>query len=136
MNHQQDRDPRSVQEREQRRTERTHRCEALLWGYDPTEQREIGWLLESSDEGFAFVRRGVAPPRLGELIHAHVDGAPNGVSPRLAIVRRTLRVHDDLWLIACQSVLAPGQSAHAEVEAPPPPLVRTRRILPARRIAA
>ncbi|GAB4547033.1 MAG: hypothetical protein Tsb0013_06430 [Phycisphaerales bacterium] len=121
---------------ELRRTQRSHRCEALLWGYAPDEQAEIGWLLESSDEGFAFVWRGVAPPKTGEVLHAHLDGLPGDRVARVAIVRRTQRVHDDLVLVACQCVLEPVERAHAEVKIDRERFeVRTRRVIPSRRVA-
>ena len=65
--------------RENRRSPRIRRSEAMLWRLSWFEDFEMGWLLESSDTGCAFAWRGVLLPSVGSRIDINTDATLNGV---------------------------------------------------------
>ncbi len=90
--------------RNRRVHERTRSTAALLWRRPGDDVYQVGWLLETSDGGFAFACRGGAPPVRGEVIRTRRgQSSAMGTSEQMH-VRRTQKVHEDLTIVACANV--------------------------------
>lgn len=61
----------------------------------------IGWMLECSDSGVAFLIRGEDPPELGATMSYSVG--PPGETTTVATVRRVNNVHRDVYVVAAQA---------------------------------
>ncbi|MEM9064096.1 MAG: hypothetical protein AAGB51_01250 [Planctomycetota bacterium] len=87
---------------ELRASHRTTRSDPIIFRADEREHPEVGWLLESSTEGFAFAHRSAKVPQPGRLILVELDVTRSDHPNLLAEVRRVRRVHDDLHIVACR----------------------------------
>lgn len=89
---------------EQRRNPRTRRSDPVFWRDIGEIEYEMGWTLESSDDGLAFAWRGIDPPQRGTIIEIHRHGQELTDAPERALVRRIHVAHDDLAIIAAQVI--------------------------------
>ena len=87
---------------DQRRSKRESQSATMFWRSEATGSYEMGWLLESSDEGCAFAWRGSDVPQCGTAIDIQLDATTPGECSRKAIIRRTHIAHDDLVVIAAE----------------------------------
>ncbi|MBK7404134.1 MAG: hypothetical protein IPJ41_05755 [Phycisphaerales bacterium] len=85
--------------REQRRTQRSRRSEAVLWRCLGRSTFDMGWLLESSRDGLAFAWRGTSAPLPGSLLEICREGPEANTKPDRVLVRRVVAAHDDLVVI-------------------------------------
>jgi hypothetical protein len=69
----------------------------MLWRPSRNAEFQMAWLLEESDDGFAFAWRGDAVPPIGSIIEVRLDVAAATDCPEQAVMR-----HDDLTIIAAQ----------------------------------
>lgn len=101
-----------------RRTEPRRRCsDPLWWRAEVRDDYRVGWLLERSSTGAAFVIRDAWPPNVTDLLEVHVWHAPDDRSRgRGFVVHRVRPVHDDLYLVAGRFV-ALEQTVDAESHA-------------------
>jgi hypothetical protein len=86
----------------------------MLWRPSRNAEFQMAWLLEESDDGFAFAWRGDAVPPIGSIIEVRLDVAAASDCPEQAVTRRVIRAHDDLTIIAAQrsrSMLFPRAAA-------------------------
>ncbi len=88
-----------------RRARRTRKSSAVFWKTETESEFHMGWLLEASDNGFAFAWRGEGPPRPRDELEMQFEGeyAPDGGCH--ATVRRVTCVHSDLHIIAGELVV-------------------------------
>lgn len=85
---------------DQRSSTRTKRSDAMFWLGPDDDTPQMGWLLESSETGFAFAWRGDTPPAIDETIRVHANPAALRDAPREAIVKRAHTAHEDLVIVA------------------------------------
>ncbi len=94
--------PRSTAEH---REEARESCaDPVWWRCERAREARVGWLLERSPGGAAFVMRDDLPPPKGAAIEifAWLPGSADGRRGRLGFVRRVQQVHDNLYLVAVQ----------------------------------
>lgn len=106
---------------EERRQNRVRRSDSVAWRQSNDTEPRTGWLLESSEDGFAFAWRGDGPPRANELIEVDL-GSDHGEKPWVrAVVRHAEAVHDNLRVIGAQIVqFRPFPPAGAKLPNPSP----------------
>lgn len=80
---------------------RTRSSAAIFWRRLGEDDYQVGWLLETSDGGFAFACRGSAPPTPGERLQTKQVHAATPDAMSQVLVRRTRFAHEDLTVIAC-----------------------------------
>jgi hypothetical protein len=87
-------------------TERRHdprrRCsDPIWWRAEQRDEHRVGWLLERSSQGAAFVVRDAWPPNVTDLLEVHVWHGPDGRRPgRGFVVHRVKPIHADMYLVA------------------------------------
>lgn len=94
--------PRSTAEH---REEARESCsDPVWWRCERAREARVGWLLERSPGGAAFVMRDDLPPLKGAAIEifAWMPSSADGRRGRLGFVRRVQQVHDNLYLVAVQ----------------------------------
>lgn len=99
---------------ERRRASRRQRSDAMFWRPTRSADFQMAWLLEESDDGFAFAWRGDAVPPIGSIIEVRLDATAATDAPEHAVMRRVIRAHDDLTIIAAErsrSMLFPRAAA-------------------------
>ena len=101
---------------ENRRREPRRRCsDPLWWRAEARDDYRVGWLLERSASGAAFVIRDAWPPNVTDRLDVHVWHAPDGRRQgRGFVVHRVRPVHDDLYLVAGKFVPLEGQTDDSE----------------------
>lgn len=118
---------------QERRHEPRRRCsDPIWWRAEQRDDYRVGWLLERSGLGAAFVVRDAWPPNVTDLLDVHVWHAPDdGRRGRGFVVHRVRPVHDDLYLVAGRFVpleesqplaTVTPERACVEVEARPDPV--------------
>ncbi len=84
---------------ERRSDKRRERSEPIWWACG-TRERKVGWLLERSARGAAFISVGRRAPRVAEKLEVSSWSADTGEWHTIrGYVRRVQRVHGDLYLI-------------------------------------
>ncbi|MEZ6232647.1 MAG: hypothetical protein R3B68_00510 [Phycisphaerales bacterium] len=86
----------------ERRREVRRRCsDPIFWRADRRDEYRVGWLLERSANGAAFVIRDAYPPNVTDLLEVHVWRLPDGRrAGRGFVVHRVRPIHEDLCLVA------------------------------------
>lgn len=89
---------------EHREEARESCADPVWWRCERAREARVGWLLERSPGGAAFVMRDDLPPPKGAAIEifAWLPGSADGRRGRLGFVRRVELVHDNLYLVAVQ----------------------------------
>ncbi|MBK8266982.1 MAG: hypothetical protein IPK83_01205 [Planctomycetes bacterium] len=95
---------------EGRRSPRVWQSGPVWWREALQGESNIGWMLESSDSGAAFLVRGAAKPLAGIRIYTNRDEGDE--RNRDALVRRVESIHSDLCLVAVQFAGAPATVCH------------------------
>lgn len=116
-----------------RRAEERRTCaDPVWWRCERTPESRVGWMLEKSDGGTAFVMRDQNPPKPGmavELFGWMPAQSGVGRRGRLGFVRRVETVHDDLYVVAVQHFryrpFKAGDKARAGVDPAQPSLPPT-----------
>lgn len=90
--------------KEDRRQIRTRRTEVLSWRIRGSQQEpRAAWLLESSEDGLAFVWRGDQPPAPDAVIELQINpGADHAAGWEPCVVRNLRQVHDNLCVIGAE----------------------------------
>lgn len=124
----------------ERRHEDRRRCsDPLWWRAEERDEYRVGWLLERSSHGAAFVVRDTWPPNVTDLLEVHVWHGPDGRRRGKGfVVHRVKPVHADLYLVAGRFVppeepvgVASGtQTARAESIHIAPPVLASIEIEP------
>lgn len=89
----------------ERREEARESCsDPVWWRCERAREARVGWLLERSPGGAAFVMRDDLPPLKGSAVEIFtwLPGSAGGRRGRLGFVRRVEQVHDNLYLVAVQ----------------------------------
>ena len=90
-----------MQHHERRRDERRRCSDPIWWRAEEREDYRVGWLLERSSSGAAFVVRDAWPPSVTDLLEVHVWHGPDGRRRgRGFVVHRVRPIHDDMYLVA------------------------------------
>lgn len=90
---------------ERRKLPRIRCSDPIWWRQLATDAHLMGWLLETSADGAAFIIRTSTTPRVGRLIQLNrTDPEIRRSRPRHAVIRRIEEIHDDLILVAVQFV--------------------------------
>lgn len=108
-----------MDQNERRREERKRCSDPLWWRAERREDYRVGWLLERSAQGAAFVVRDSWPPNVTDLLEVHVWHGPDGRRKgRGFVVHRVRPVHDDLYLVAGRfvSLEDPAYAAQTHAE--------------------
>jgi len=86
----------------ERRLEDRRRCsDPIWWRAEERDEYRVGWLLERSGTGAAFVVRDAWPPNVTDLLEVHVWHGPDGRRRGKGfVVHRVKPVHADLYLVA------------------------------------
>lgn len=87
---------------EHRRSTRRSRSDAMFWQPAPDRDLAMGWLLDASADGFAFAHRGDPVPSVGAVIGVCLSPRDIAHAPADAVVRRVIRVHDDLIIVGAE----------------------------------
>ncbi len=86
---------------ERRREDRRRCSDPIWWRAEERDEYRVGWLLERSGLGAAFVVRDSWPPSVTDLLEVHVWHGPDGRRKgRGFVVHRVRPVHADLYLVA------------------------------------
>lgn len=87
---------------QERRVEDRRRCsDPIWWRAEERDDYRVGWLLERSSHGAAFVVRDTWPPNVTDLLEVHVWHGPDGRRRGKGfVVHRVKPVHADLYLVA------------------------------------
>lgn len=86
---------------ERRREDRRRCSDPIWWRAEERDEYRVGWLLERSGHGAAFVVRDSWPPSVTDLLEVHVWHGPDGRRKgRGFVVHRVRPVHADLYLVA------------------------------------
>lgn len=86
----------------ERRHDQRRRCsDPIWWRVEQRDDHRVGWLLERSTHGAAFVVRDAWPPNVTDLLEVHVWHGPDGRRPgRGFVVHRVKPIHADMYLVA------------------------------------
>jgi len=106
---------------EHRTSPRERQSDAVLWRCEGSKEYNTGWLLETSEEGFAFAWRSDFAPPVGTVIDtvfSGTEGKPED-SVQHAVIRRVQRCHEDLCVFGAQMLwLRPIGSASEPIPEP------------------
>lgn len=90
-----------MSDNERRREERRRCSDPIWWRAEQRDDYRVGWLLERSSCGAAFVVRDAWPPNVTDLLEVHVWHGPDGRRRgRGFVVHRVRPIHADLYLVA------------------------------------
>lgn len=83
-----------------RRGEKRKRCSEPVWWNCGARSRKVGWLLERSPRGAAFISLGSRAPRIAEPVEVSTWSPEDRKwSTVRGYVRRVQHIHGDLYLI-------------------------------------
>lgn len=74
----------------------------MFWQPAPDRDLAMGWLLDASADGFAFAHRGDPVPSVGTVIGVCLTPCDIAHAPADTVVRRVIRVHDDLIIVGAE----------------------------------
>ncbi len=114
----------------QRRAPRVRGSDALTWRLRGAPRFEMGWTLERSIDGLAFVWRGGDIPRPGAIIEFAPGEGPGLHESSCAVVRHATRCHDDLRILGVEFLrLRPFPPQAAAIIEPHPRAAAADRLL-------
>lgn len=109
-----------MSDNERRREDRRRCSDPIWWRAEQRDDYRVGWLLERSSCGAAFVVRDAWPPNVTDLLEVHVwHGPDDRRRGRGFVVHRVRPIHADLYLVAGRFAPLEGageQAGAAQVE--------------------